>query len=330
MIMDINKLIDRLSLKVAHIFGQYYRLIKTLKIFNDDQILYIIMMIILLPYAKEKSTLYKLIKESFELAGDGEYKDKDEKNNKKALNESFLVNIIIQTIFNLSILSKGYPTELAAKRIKSISVQNELIKSLNNGLNEVLGEDSLTKTEIKNNLINFFNIKEYVEEIYQFNFFSFDGNINYKKNGEHINPNLIKINEDEKIEISDNSDYRETYLICGLCNQTVTNSGKYKKEYRQYLRYAEDLMKKTDLFAIGEKIDFKNKHYICFDCAIERFIPLQIMFDKQILMESDIKTLDKENLLIKIDKIILKDAILKHMQYDNKVKREILLANLED
>ena len=89
-------------------------------------------------------------------------------------------------------------------------------------------------------------------------------------------------------------------------------------------------MKKTDLFATGEKVNFTNKHFICFDCAIDRFIPLQIMFDKKILMRSDIKKLNKENLLEKIDKIILKDAILKHMLYDNKSKREILLANLDD
>ena len=191
--MDINQLIDRLNLKVAHIFGQYYRLIKTLKIFSDDQILYIIMMIILLPYVKNKSSLYKLIKESFELASEKKSKDNDEIKNNKALNEPFLIDIIIQTILNLSKLSKAYQTKLKAERIKSKSFQNQLKESLNNGLNQVLYEDSLTKDEIKNNLINFFNIKEYVKEIYQFKFFSFEGNINFKNKIEYINPNIINL-----------------------------------------------------------------------------------------------------------------------------------------
>lgn len=330
MTMDINQLIDRLNLKVAHIFGQYYRLIKTLKIFSDDQILYIIMMIILLPYVKNKSSLYKLIKESFELASEKKSKDNDEIKNNKALNEPFLIDIIIQTILNLSKLSKAYQTKLKAERIKSKSFQNQLKESLNNGLNQVLYEDSLTKDEIKNNLINFFNIKEYVKEIYQFKFFSFEGNINFKNKIEYINPNIIKVIDNKEIEINDNSNYREEYLICGLCNQSVNNSGKHKEEYRQYYRLVDNLMKKTDLFATGPEVNFTNKHFICFDCAIDRFIPLQIMFDKKILMRSDIKKLNKENLLEKIDKIILKDAILKHMLYDNKSKREILLANLDD
>lgn len=97
---------------------------------------------------------------------------------------------------------------------------------------------------------------------------------------------------------------KEKHQICALCNGSIHNNHSSKYETLKVISEDKTLYRKTDMFAIGIEENFKNNHYICVDCIIKRFAPIQLL----------------------IDDIILRSNIIKYMPLDFEERKRLILS----
>ncbi len=189
-------------------------------------------------------------------------------------------------------------------------------------------EYSLTQNKIKENVINFFSVETYAVEVYNIKdliHFSIDWPVDSENNSDQI---ILINNLDDLLDTGTKEELKEKHQICALCSGSIHNNHSNKYEYLNLINEGKTLYRKTDLFATGIEENFANDHFICIDCIIERFAPIQLLIDDGLISEDYIKSLDKNNITYKLDDIIIRSKIIKYMPIDFEKRKRLLITNV--
>lgn len=324
--MKNYKINEYLTLKIAHLIGQYYTFLKELKVFTDAQILYITSLIILLPYCSDEESMFNEIKEWFKLSLNGQISYKDEpfkfindEDEIKIKNKSFLFSFTNQIIVSLFEKTNMATYFQIFNQLNEPWTKKDVYYALMDGLEDTESiYFSLSRDELKANLINFFAIEKYAKEIYNF---KLKINLGYNHK---FTTYVIYQSKSDNLE---KEQLKEKSQSCALCGVSIHNLDLTKYKYLNSVNEGKIPLKQTDLFATGDEVNFKNNHFICLECTIEKFARVQLLIDDGILTEEYLKELVKEGKGYKVYNFIFKNSILKYMPASLKERRKLVLSD---
>ena len=329
--MEDYKATEHLILKTSHIVGQYYKFLKKTNVLNDIQILHTIFLIILLPHCDNKKSLFEEIKLWYDLSSKGQFifnektiEFNHDDNEIELKNNLFLFTITVQIIVKLLNVAKVANNSVFLNYLQEKEVKQLIYESLQEGIMGINNELSLTQYKLKENTINFFSVNVNAIEVYNVkNLFNItlDEQISSDKNNDQT---VLIDNLDDLVDTGSKGELKEKYQICALCSGSIHNNHSNKYEYLNLINEGKTLYRKTDLFATGLEENFKNNHYICIDCVIERFAPIQLLIDDGLITEKTIKNIDNKDMVFEIDRLILKNNIIKFMPYTHEERIKLL------
>jgi len=329
--MENYKVREHITLKTSHIVGQYYRFLKKTKVLTDVQIFHAIFLIILLPHYEFKRRLIDEVKTWYDLASNGQFIFKDKiielnhhEDEVELNNNSFLFTITIQVIVKLLNKTNVANRFLFLNYLQEKEVKNLIYEKLQEGIMGINNEYSLTQNKIKENIINFFTVESYAVEVYNIKdliSFSLDWPVVSENNSDQT---ILINNLDDLLDTGTKEELKEKHQIYALCSGSIHNNHSNKYEYLNLINKGKTLYRKTDLFATGIEENFANDHFICVDCIIERYAPIQLLIDEDLTTNEEIKKIYNESTVFEVDRIILSNSIIKYMPISHDDRKRLL------
>src|SRR5690554_909494 len=309
--MEINKMRDIVSYKVSEMLGQYYYYLKWINILDDKQIIYTVFVLILLPYYDDEDSLFKDIDTWISSLIT------------EPINEENLLKLIIRCI-NVVLYKNGlgYGRQLMSY-FKNEEVKKNIYDQFKDGTYLLLYE---YKDIVPKNIENLFAVEHLAKRIFSI------------KNQENINLKFIKIKnmyDNKEVDLTysingvtyeyDLNEIIEQNKSCALCGRPTTNN-YHEYDYLKWINNGKPIIIKSNLFATGEKESYANRHYICLDCLIKKYVPIKILIENNLVTEEAIRNINQKNKIMIVHQLVDAYNVMKHYTNINEKKR--LLNNI--